>query len=225
MHRRDVFLLCLWAAGPLRAQPAAEALAAQLRAGRCVVLWRHAQTTPGVGDPAGFRLADCTTQRNLSAEGRDQARAAGEWFKARALSPAGVRSSAWCRCRDTADLAFGSHVHWAPLDSSFGRAGEPDARRQALLDRPCHELCAGAKAELGQDAAHMRLDGPLADDQGFRDLAVRPALADERGYLALAPGQLRRRARISMGGCGGTCRPALLNGACPRLRAGPGKRH
>ncbi|MDM0019415.1 histidine phosphatase family protein [Variovorax saccharolyticus] len=135
MHRRDVFLLCLCAACQVRAQPAAEALAAQLRAGRCVVLWRHAQTTPGVGDPLGFRLGDCASQRNLSAEGRDQARAAGEWFKARSLRPAGVRSSAWCRCRDTADLAFGSHVHWAPLDSTFGRAGEPDGRRQALLDR------------------------------------------------------------------------------------------
>ncbi len=135
MHRRDVFLLCLCAVGPVRAQPAADPLAAQLRAGRCAVLWRHAQTTPGVGDPPGFRLGDCATQRNLSGEGRAQARAAGEWFKARALSPAGVRSSAWCRCRDTADLAFGSHVHWAPLDSTFGRAGDGDGRRQAVLDR------------------------------------------------------------------------------------------
>ena len=55
-------------------------MADRLRSGRCAVLWRHAQTTPGVGDPPGFQLKGCSTQRNLSEEGRAQARAAGEWF-------------------------------------------------------------------------------------------------------------------------------------------------
>lgn len=133
IRRRDFFLLGV-AAVDARAQPGDGALVAQLRAGRCTVLWRHAQTTPGVGDPPGFMLGVCSTQRNLSAEGRTQASAAGEWFKARALKPSAVRSSAWCRCRDTADLAFGKHEHWPPLDSTFGAAPEAPRRRQALMD-------------------------------------------------------------------------------------------
>lgn len=133
MQRRDFFLLVL-AAVNARAQPADAALVAQFRAGRCAVLWRHAQTTPGVGDPPGFRLGVCSSQRNLSVEGRAQAVAAGEWFKAHALKPAAVRSSAWCRCRDTADLAFGAHEHWSALDSTFGGAPDAPNRRQALED-------------------------------------------------------------------------------------------
>lgn len=133
MLRRQLFLLTLGVAGPLRAQSDPEAFAARLRAGRCAVLWRHARTTPGVGDPPGFRLDDCGSQRNLSAEGRAQARGAQAWFKTRGLKPAAVRSSAWCRCRDTGDLAFGNHEHWVPLDSTFGAASDLPARRQALL--------------------------------------------------------------------------------------------
>src|ERR1044072_661778 len=97
---RRHFLFLALAFGGARAQSGDAALVAQLRAGRCAVLWRHAQTTPGVGDPPGFSLAVCSTQRNLSAEGRSQATAVGEWFRSRALKPVAVRSSAWCRCRD-----------------------------------------------------------------------------------------------------------------------------
>lgn len=135
MWRREFIGLGLAAVGGARAQPAAEALVEPLRAGRCVLMWRHARTTPGVGDPPGFRLGDCSSQRNLSAEGRAQARAAGAWFSARGLQPAAVRSSAWCRCRDSADLAFGRHLHWPPLDSGFGAGSRLDERRQQLLDQ------------------------------------------------------------------------------------------
>jgi broad specificity phosphatase PhoE len=131
---RRSFSVLAFALASARARSADDAVAAQLRAGGCVVLWRHAQTTPGVGDPPGFRLGVCSSQRNLSLEGRAQASAAGEWFKRRALKPTAVRSSAWCRCRDTADLAFGTHVHWAPLDSTFGRSADAGGRRQVMLD-------------------------------------------------------------------------------------------
>ncbi|RZL95547.1 MAG: histidine phosphatase family protein [Variovorax sp.] len=109
-------------------------MAERLRAGQCAVLWRHAQTTQGVGDPPGFRLEQCSTQRNLSDAGRAQARAAGEWFRSRGLAPRAVRTSAWCRCKDTAELAFGTHVPWTPLNSTFGGTGNPVDNRQLLLD-------------------------------------------------------------------------------------------
>ena len=131
---RRSFLLFALAVVDARAQSGDAAVVKQLRSGRCAVLWRHAQTTPGVGDPPGFSLEACSTQRNLSAEGRAQASAAGDWFRSRALRPVSVRTSAWCRCRDTADLAFGSHEHWAALDSTFGGAPDSPARRQALID-------------------------------------------------------------------------------------------
>lgn len=134
-RRREILLLlAVGSTGRVSAQSSSDTSAKDLRGGRCALLWRHGQTTPGVGDPPGFQLDDCKSQRNLSAEGRAQAQAAGAWFKARSLRPSAVRSSAWCRCRDTADLAFGSHAHWAPLDSSFGGAEDGTARRQAMMD-------------------------------------------------------------------------------------------
>lgn len=138
LQRREFTFLGIaaTASGWVHAQPKnAEAFADRLRAGRCAVLWRHAQTTPGVGDPPGFQLELCSTQRNLSDEGRAQARAAGEWFKARRLRPAAVRSSAWCRCKDTADLAFGTHEVWTPLNSTFGVGGSSRGGRDALIER------------------------------------------------------------------------------------------
>lgn len=68
------------------------------------LLLRHAQTDPGIGDPPGFRLDDCSTQRNLSAAGRAQANRIGDALRARGLRFDDVLSSRWCRCLDTARL-------------------------------------------------------------------------------------------------------------------------
>ena len=87
---------------------AAEAL---LRKGGVVAAFRHA-LAPGTFDPPGFRLGDCGTQRNLSEEGREQARRTGVWFKERKLQPAKVLASPWCRCVDTATLAFAAPQAW-----------------------------------------------------------------------------------------------------------------
>ena len=77
-----------------------------LAGGGQAVLIRHAITTPGVGDPPGFRLEECSTQRNLTDEGRGHARRVGEAFRARKIPLARVMSSPWCRCLETARLAF-----------------------------------------------------------------------------------------------------------------------
>ena len=77
-----------------------------LRAGGrgLVVAMRHA-LAPGTFDPPGFRRGDCSTQRNLSDAGREQARRIGAWFRTHRLEPQRVRSSSWCRCLETARLA------------------------------------------------------------------------------------------------------------------------
>ena len=91
----------------------------RLRAGGLVVLIRHASTEPGLGDPAGFRLGDCATQRNLSEAGREEARRIGARFKSERVGVAKVYTSPWCRCRETAMLAFGRAEDWEPLSSFF----------------------------------------------------------------------------------------------------------
>jgi len=106
--------------------PAAAPAAFDTRSQGLVVMLRHAITEPGIGDPPGFRLDDCRSQRNLSAEGRLQAQRLGERLAAQGLRPTRVRSSRWCRCLDTARLAFGSVEPWPALDSFFDdRSGEP----------------------------------------------------------------------------------------------------
>ena len=74
-----------------------------LRDGDHVLLLRHA-IAPGFGDPAGIELDDCATQRNLSEEGRQQARAIGGRLRAEGLGDAAVYTSEWCRGRDTAEV-------------------------------------------------------------------------------------------------------------------------
>jgi broad specificity phosphatase PhoE len=104
-----------------------EALWALLRQGGQAIVIRHASTEPGVGDPPGFRLDDCATQRNLSAAGRQEARRIGEAFRARGIPIGQVLSSRWCRCLETGRLAFGAVEAWTPLDSLFGdRSREPE---------------------------------------------------------------------------------------------------
>lgn len=111
---------------PLAAH-ADEALWNLLKAGGHVILIRHATTDPGTGDPPGFRLRDCSTQRNLSEAGRIEARRIGEAFARRSIPVGEVRSSRWCRCLDTARIAFGSGEPWAMLDSLYANpARGPD---------------------------------------------------------------------------------------------------
>ncbi|HEY7521191.1 MAG TPA: histidine phosphatase family protein [Methylomirabilota bacterium] len=104
---------------------------ALLKAGGHVVLVRHAITTPGVGDPAGMRLDDCSTQRNLTDEGRRHAREVGEAFRTREIPVERVLSSPWCRCVETARLAFGAAEVWPPLANLYGR---PENRAQQVSE-------------------------------------------------------------------------------------------
>ncbi len=83
------------------------------------VLMRHA-LAPGTGDPANFQLDDCSTQRNLSEEGRSQARRTGEAFQQRDIPVRQVLSSQWCRCLETAELMDVREVEpFPPLNSFF----------------------------------------------------------------------------------------------------------
>jgi phosphohistidine phosphatase SixA len=96
------------------------------------VLMRHA-LAPGTGDPANFQLEDCSTQRNLSAAGREQAKRTGEAFKQRGIRVDCVLSSQWCRCLETAELLDIAEVEGFPPLNSFFRDRDREPQQTALV--------------------------------------------------------------------------------------------
>jgi broad specificity phosphatase PhoE len=129
----SLVLAALVVAGPPRAA-ADETLWELMRGGGQVVFMRHAVTTPGVGDPAGFRLGDCATQRNLTDAGRDDARRVGAALRTRGIPVGRVLSSPWCRCLETAQLAFGRSETWAPLSNLFDNRAREAEQLRALRE-------------------------------------------------------------------------------------------
>ena len=132
LHRRAFVVAAATAGWPAHARAAAGPL----------LLMRHAQTEPGIGDPPGFVLERCSTQRNLSAEGRTQARAVGARLATLGLRPTAIRSSRWCRCLHTAEeIAQGlgsgavAPTPWPALDSFFGQRDREPAQTLLLRER------------------------------------------------------------------------------------------
>lgn len=123
---------------PASAARADEAAWAMLDQPGIIVLFRHAHA-PGVGDPAGFKLGDCSTQRNLDDRGRQEASAIGAEFARRGVAVGQVLSSQWCRARDTAELAFPGRVVEEPAFNSFFGNRQDEAAATAA-----------ARAVLGQ---------------------------------------------------------------------------
>ena len=77
----------------------------ELQKGGKLIFIRHAYA-PGSGDPVNFNINDCYTQRNLSNAGRFQSKKIGDFFKKNKIPIGNVYSSEWCRCKDTAFIAF-----------------------------------------------------------------------------------------------------------------------
>ena len=106
-----------------------------LQEGGLVILMRHS-LAPGIGDPPGFVLEACDTQRNLSSEGRAHAVAAGQALRERGVAIDAVYSSQWCRALETAELmALGAVVPAPWLNSFFRGRGDQVAITQAARER------------------------------------------------------------------------------------------
>lgn len=133
MRLAPALLLCalLVAATPTPAADEAALWKAMHTPGH-VVLIRHA-IAPGTGDPPGFRVDDCGTQRNLSEDGRAQARRIGLRFREHGIMAAQVYSSQWCRCLDTARLLALGPVNPLPLLNSFFGKGDAGGRQDRAL--------------------------------------------------------------------------------------------
>ena len=104
-----------------------------LRSGGHVALIRHA-LAPGTGDPAAFKLDDCSTQRNLSDAGRAQAARIGARFRKEGMETARVLSSQWCRCLETAELLALGPVEELPILNSFYERRENEERQTRGLE-------------------------------------------------------------------------------------------
>ena len=98
--------------------PARANLSSSLSDGQHILLMRHADA-PGYGDPAGYQLDKCSTQRNLGEKGRQQAVVIGKWLENQGIPRANIISSPWCRCIDTANLLNKGPVNISPVLGSF----------------------------------------------------------------------------------------------------------
>jgi phosphohistidine phosphatase SixA len=185
MKTLRVMLLLAVLLGGVSGADADEVAWSALRDGGVLVL-RHAQTEPGIGDPPGFRLEDCATQRNLSPAGRAQAAAIGRVLAERRVPVARVESSLWCRCLDTARLAFPMlEVRPAPSLNSFfeDRSTGPEQTR---------ELRARIAAWRGPGALVL-----VTHQVNISALAARPVAVGEGVVLQRSGADLRAVGSVS----------------------------
>ena len=99
------------------------------QAGGKIILIRHAKA-PGGGDPDGFRIDDCKTQRNLDMMGINQSKKIGKLFKEKKIKIDQVFSSQWCRCKDTAKYAFGDFKEFSALNSTYSSPYDQNEKKQ-----------------------------------------------------------------------------------------------
>ena len=107
-------------------------LSLELKKGGKIIFIRHAYA-PGGGDPENFDINNCDTQRNLSEEGRDQAKEIGNFFIKNDIPIFKVFSSEWCRCKETAELAF-TNFETKNFLNSFFSAKFSNNRNKQMLD-------------------------------------------------------------------------------------------
>jgi phosphohistidine phosphatase SixA len=130
VKRLVLVALCIWliVAPAAAAADSKEAWAALVNGGH-VALIRHGNAPPGYGDPPGFKIDDCATQRNLDEGGRAQARALGEAFREHGVRAEKILSSPWCRCLETARLMV-----LGPVDGTWAvAASDKSPERLAAL--------------------------------------------------------------------------------------------
>ena len=106
-------------------------LSTELKKGGKLIFIRHAYA-PGGGDPENFDINNCNTQRNLSEEGRGQAKKIGKFFKEKNIPIFKVFSSEWCRCKETAELAFTNFETKKFLNSFFSARFAKNRNKQIL---------------------------------------------------------------------------------------------
>jgi broad specificity phosphatase PhoE len=95
-----------------------------LREGGLVIYFRHG-STPDYSEPSITDFSDCPRQRNLNPLGRAQSALIGDDFKALNIPVDRVIASPFCRCMETARIAFGKV---AAADEVRGMKASPQMR-------------------------------------------------------------------------------------------------
>ena len=140
-----------------------EALAAALQRGGYVIYFRHADTGPAYPEQS-VDLQRCETQRNLNDNGREEAKLIGAQFRMLRIPVGEVLASEFCRCKETADIAFGHHTI-EPLLTGVGRSAEAAPRRERAIAALRKML--GAPPAAGKNTVLVSHGYNLWDAEGF----------------------------------------------------------
>ena len=152
--------------------PAYAGLAQDLQDGQHVLLMRHADA-PGYGDPAGYVIGQCATQRNLGDAGKKQAQAIGVWLGQQGIASAHVFSSPWCRCVDTATLLNKGPVKTEPsLGSFFDNMALARKQTKALEGFIKNELAKPSKAPRILVTHHVNIQAFTGKVVGVGDMVL-----------------------------------------------------
>jgi phosphohistidine phosphatase SixA len=156
-------------------------LADRLQGHDYVMLMRHAYA-PGVGDPHGYTVQRCESQRLLNEEGRDQSLRIGQWLRAQGVEKAQVHSSVWCRCQQTAELLkFGAVKVEPSLASFFDEPQQATVRNQSLQQFIAKTLKTKGDRALILVTHHVNIREFMGQDIGSGDMVL--ARVNPRGQL------------------------------------------
>jgi len=147
-------------------------LADDLKDGQHVLLMRHADA-PGYGDPPGYVISQCSTQRNLGDYGKRQAKAIGIWLTNQGIQKAGVFSSPWCRCLDTASLLNKGSIKIEPsLGSFFDNMSLEKRQTKELEGFIKSELAKKSKVPLILVTHHVNIEAYTGKVVGVGDMVL-----------------------------------------------------
>lgn len=152
-----ITLLLVGLLGALNTTPVWADLAKDLTDGKHVLMMRHADA-PGFGDPPGYQLSQCSSQRNLGELGKKQSEIIGQWLKNQGITTARVLSSPWCRCLDTANLLNLGSVTSAPELGSFFDDMSLEKQQTRNLEKLIKsKLASGSKTPLILVTHHVNI--------------------------------------------------------------------
>jgi len=150
----------------------ASSLAEKLLSADYVLLMRHAYA-PGVGDPPGYSLDRCESQRILDNQGKRQAERAGQWLRKQGIHHAVVLSSVWCRCQQTAELlGYGPITLEPSLDSFFDTPERAEVQNQALQRRLANLVSQPKRVPLILVSHHVNILQYVGENIGSGDMVL-----------------------------------------------------
>ncbi len=187
-----------------------EDLVAALQHGGYVIYFRHAQTEPTQTDTSIADFQDCSTQRNLTEAGRAQARAIGKAILSLDIPIGKVVSSAYCRTRETALLAFGDVA--VSMDLTGFPTEQTQQRMTALRQMLAQAPAAGSNTVLVSHGLNIANTAGISLVEGEAAIFA-PVEPDSFSLVARVPAEIwpeLEDAWANLGGEGFAGNPNLL---------------